>query len=398
MTRRLIDWDYRSPAIYQITIVAADRAASPFGSLKIGARDDQSDATIELSPLGIAVADCWESIPRYYPEIKIIGKQVMPDHFHGILWVKEPLSVHLGQVIKGFKTGCNKAARALGVLNSTTLSPSTARESQSPSTVRESLAPSMRRLTAGGVFAEGFQDSILFGEGQLKKMINYLADNPRRLALKRLAPDLFTVANRVALPLVWSESRVCRGWFTTIGNRFLLERPLYQVQVSRRFFRYQRQAKTGGGLKIARDAAGVPLVDFATKEFDERRAEAFAAAEHGAVLLSPCVSDGEREIARLAHEAKLALVTMANKGFAKLQKPVGKLFDACLEGRLLMLAPAAWPYQTNEKPMTRDDATAMNRLCQAIAREGAAEINYHGMTPTDVDAMAWEAAEMEEVK
>lgn len=380
MTRRLIDWDYRAPAIYQITIVAADRAASPFGSLKFGARDDQSDAVVELSPLGVAVADCWESIPRYYSGIKIIGKQVMPDHFHGILWVKEPLAVHLGQVIKGFKTGCNKAARALGVQFSATVSPSTG------------------RLTAGGVFAEGFQDSILFGEGQLKKMINYLADNPRRLALKRLAPDLFTVANRVALPLVWSESRVCRGWFTTIGNRFLLERPLYQVQVSRRFFRYQRQAKTGGGLKIARDAAGVPLVDFATKEFDERRAEAFAAAEHGAVLLSPCVSDGEREIARLAHEAKLALVTMANKGFAKLQKPSGRLFDACVEGRLLMLSPAAWPYQTNEKPMTRDDATAMNRLCQALAREGAAEINYHGMTPTDVDAMAWEAAEMEEVK
>ena len=38
--------------------------------------------------------------------------------------------------------------------------------------------------------------------------------------------------------------------------------------------------------------------------------------------------------------------------------------------------------------MTRFDAVAMNRLCQALAGEGAVEVNYHGMRPANIDALA----------
>ena len=69
--------------------------------------------------MGEAVEACWEAIARFYPQVRVLAKRVMPDHFHGILWVKEPLPCHLGQVIKGFKTGCNKVARELGVSFST---------------------------------------------------------------------------------------------------------------------------------------------------------------------------------------------------------------------------------------------------------------------------------------
>ena len=106
------------------------------------------------------------------------------------------------------------------------------------------------------------------------------------------------------------------------------------------------------------------------------------------MLISPCISDGERQIAREALAAGYRLVTLHNKGFSKFQKPGGRYFDACAEGRLLMLAPAAWPYTPAEKPMTRDDAAAMNRLCQFLAGEGAAEINYRGVTPANVDGLA----------
>ena len=83
---------------------------------------------------------------------------------------------------------------------------------------------------------------------------------------------------------------------------------------------------------------------------------------------------------------------MQNKGFARLQKPAGRYFDACASGRLLLLAPAAWPFVPGEKPMTRLDATAMNRLCQLIAGPGAARIDYHGMAPVDIDRLAFAAA------
>ncbi len=72
-------------------------------------------------------------------------------------------------------------------------------------------------------------------------------------------------------------------------------------------------------------------------------------------------------------------------GFSSLYKPGGKLFDKTADGKLLLMAPAAWPYSTLEKPMTRFDACVLNRIAQLIAGDGAAEINYKGMKPNDVE-------------
>lgn len=359
-----------------ITIVLADRRSQALGFVvadTIGDNGTPTAAHCELTALGQAVADCWEAIPRFYPQVQIIGKQVMPDHFHGILWVKEAINCHLGQVIKGFKIGCNRAAR--------------------------NLCPLL--LAKGtGLFAEGFQDTILFREGQLGKMIDYMRANPLRLAQKRALPSLFTMVRDLEISVIISpktepgdiiaDKRTLH--FSAIGNRALLDRPMVQVQCSRRHLGYRRISKAGGGLKIARAENGEPIIGFATPVYEARRDELLAAARHGSTLISPCISDGERQIAREALKEGLPLITMQNKGFSKLQKPGGRYFDACAAGRLLMLAPVAWPYTPAEKKMTRGDALAMNRLCQWIAGDGAAEINYHGMTPLNIDKAAMAAA------
>ena len=51
-----------------------------------------------------------------------------------------------------------------------------------------------------------------------------------------------------------------------------------------------------------------------------------------------------------------------------------------------MLAPAGWPYQPAEKPMTRIDALVLNRIAQLIAGDGACAIDYKGATLANVDA------------
>ena len=366
MLRRCEGWDYSLPCIYMITLVLANRRSKVLGEVPKSAR-------CELTELGRAVEECWEAIPQFYPQVQIICKQVMPDHFHGILWVKEPLECHLGQVIKGFKIGCNRAARR--------------------------LCPDLL-VEGAGLFAEGFQDSILFHEGQLAKMIAYLKANPLRLAIKRALPGLFTVVRGVRVQLSAIISPITglpitglpTLHFSAIGNRALLERPMVQVQCSRRYFGYKRIPKPGGGMKIARDSAWNPIADFASPEYERLHSRLLAAARHGVVLISPCISDGEREIAREALAEGLPLVTMQNKGFSKLEKPTGRYFDACAAGRLLMLAPAAWPYTPGHKPMARHEATAMNRLCQWIAGEGAATINYRGLAPANIDKIAIAAA------
>lgn len=180
--------------------------------------------------------------------------------------------------------------------------------------------------------------------------------------------------------------------FSAIGNHFLLEAPIkLQVQCSRSFFAYMRQPKPGGGKKIARDGHGNPIAAFTTPAFEEKRDELLTAAKHGAVLVSPCISDGEREITRLAFAAGANVIALKNMGFSPLYKPGGQLFDKTANGKLLLLAPAAWPYQTTEKPMTRFDACVLNRIAQLIAGDGAVEINYKGVKPNYVDSLVRKA-------
>ena len=310
----------------------------------------------------------WRNIAAFHPEAKPLFMQVMPDHVHFILQITRPLAKPLGNLVGGFKAGSSKAA-----------------------------------IGRPGLWAEGFQDTILFHEGQLDSMFRYLRDNPRRLAVKRLLPDLFKVRRNLAIPLFSScpvpgaEAPACPvpgaeatglGFFSAVGNHFLLDAPVrLQVQCSRSIFSYRRVAKAGGGRKIERDAHGAPVAAFSTPEFEGKRDSLLAAARHGAVLVSPCISDGEREIARLAFAAGAKVVALKNMGFPPLSKPQGRLFDLTADGRLLLLAPAAWPYQTAEKPMTRLDACVLNRIAQLLACPGAAEISYKGMKPNDIDRL-----------
>ena len=323
--------------------------------------------------------------------VSLIDAVVMPDHFHGILFVQErlPAGKTLGNVVGSFKS--RSTSLCLAMLGRTR----PAAEQPSPLLVAApSSAPGCGRPgfraspCAAKFWAEGFVDTILFREGQLESMVVYIRENPDRLAEKRANPDLFRRIANLSLPL---DGGRLVGQFEAIGNRYLLRRPLHQVQCSRSFFAYHRIPKPGGGLKIARDASGEPIVERTSPDYEARLEAALDAAAHGAVVLSPCISDGERQIAREALMRNLPLVTLQNKGFSPLQKPPGRYFEACAEGRLLMMAPAAWPYTTQEKPMTRFDATALNRLCQWLAGEDAVEINYHGMAPANIDQLAMQA-------
>ena len=108
-------------------------------------------------------------------------------------------------------------------------------------------------------------------------------------------------------------------------------------------------------------------------------------------MVSPCVGDGEKEIAARAFAAGASVVTLQNKGFSPLYKPGGRLFERCAAGNLLMLAPAVWPYLPGEKKITRVEALTLNRIAQLICGTGAATINYRGANLNDVDAFVADA-------
>ena len=315
MKRRASGHDYTERRFYMITIETEGRLPL-FGHLTGNpfAEAGSSDAPhIVLSELGKAVEDEWFAIPAFYPQIDVIALQMMPDHMHGILFVKAPLPIHLGQVITGFKAGCRKAQRRL-------LSP---QEAVPP---LPKPAPPLRPL-----FARGYNDLILRTYDELTVWKNYLLDNPRRLLMKHARPDwLYPFFGLKLGPFT----------FNGIGNRSLLTAPRrIAVKLSRRLTDQQIEEATSRYLEEARQ---------------------------GAVLVSPAISPGEKRVMRAAFDAGLSTIVLLENGFTQLSKPHGEQFNACSAGRLLMLSP--WEHHNEKRTITRVQCEQLNQMALAIAQ------------------------------
>lgn len=201
MKRRDSHHDYAERRMYMITIEVEGRRAL-FGRVEgdVAAPNGSDEAPhIVLSPLGKMVQDEWLGIPRFFPQIEVMAVQMMPDHMHGILFVKDRLPVHLGQVISGFKAGCRKMMR--GEISAEPMLVEKDRKTPAELMFAEkgkgkekekicqqgTVAPS----SGSGyvpLFAKGYNDLILRSY-ELETWKNYLRENPRRLMMKRSNPD-----------------------------------------------------------------------------------------------------------------------------------------------------------------------------------------------------------------
>ena len=113
MQRRCVDNDYTARRMYMVTLVTEGRKAL-FG--KVAGRSEAVEPSaevphVELSPLGEAVAQIWQTIGSHHPEVKVVALQMMPDHLHAILFVTEKMERPLGKVLLGVKQACNQVFR-----------------------------------------------------------------------------------------------------------------------------------------------------------------------------------------------------------------------------------------------------------------------------------------------
>lgn len=327
MTRRRDGHDYEARQMYLITITVEGRR--PLLGRVVGnpeAAEGTPDAPhTELSPLGKAVEQQWMAISHYHPEVKVLALQMMPDHLHSILFVKERMPQHLGHIIKGFKASTNKEYRRL-------IAPA---PSSAVPVVFSAATPSQRTgrpkpdRKHGLLWSIGYTDGILGRKGQLNNWLAYLRDNPRRLLMKRLHPEFFRVQRNV---------QVGSYEFSAIGNRYLLSHPVrLQVQCSRRLTQ---------------------------EEIAQQMNHYLGLAKRGAVLVSPSISPGEKAIMRAAFDAGYPLILLQENGFTELAKPGGARFDACAEGRLLILAP--WEHHNQRLTINRSQCLSLNDMARAI--------------------------------
>lgn len=345
MLRRRIGHDYQSRRMYLVTITVEGR--KPLLGRLVGDADapegSSEEPRVVLSPLGELVRERWMATEAIYPQIQVVGLQIMPDHLHGILFVKERMDMHLGAVVKGFKAGCNKVFREMEAATRSQHSERGAQQQNrrggsvgyAETVSQPKLAVSQPKLAApqpkrGLLWALGYNDHILDSEGELERWKNYLKDNPRRLAIRRSHPEFFRVQFGIT---------IAGHTYAAIGNRFLLHHPLKkQVQLTRKLTDAEIESEVRKGLSLARD---------------------------GYIPVSPAISDGESAVMRSVLNAHLPLIFLTPWGFNTFSKPGHQYYEACAEGRFLILAP--WPHQNERIALTRQMCLALNKMAKEIA-------------------------------
>ena len=333
-------WDYKGRAIYHFTLPVEERFPL-FGTLE-GKRAET--AFVRLNPFGRCVCQMLCGLAQFYAgkgfALKVLAQKVMPDHVHLVIQVLEPLPQSIGAVVRGFKSGCTKVYKemygsgenaagvhgngeenAAGVHgNGEENAAGVHGNDDGDGTVKNSKGADapvhFARIFArsGSIWQQDaayYHERILHAPGQLRRMIDYVKDNPRRLWIKSHNPELFRLHRRT------EEAGLS---FTSMGNHFLLDWPDKQV------------------VEMSRSATN--------DEVQEWLRKVLAAAHNGTVTYTAAISKGEQIIARTLREQGYPLVVLLNDGFPKegspherYYKPGGVYFEACSKGQLLLLEP-----------------------------------------------------------
>ena len=322
-------WDYKGRAIYHFTLPVEERFPL-FGTLE-GERAET--AFVRLNPFGRRVCQMLCGLAQFYAgkgfALKVLAQKVMPDHVHLVIQVLEPLPQSIGAVVRGFKSGCTKVYKdmygsgenAAGVHgNGEENTAGVHGNDDGDGTVKNSKGADapvhFARIFArrGSIWQQDaayYHERILHAPGQLRRMIDYVKDNPRRLWIKSHNPELFRLHRR---------TEAAGLSFTSMGNHFLLDWPDKQV------------------VEMSRSATN--------DEVQERLRKVLAAAHNGTVTYTAAISKGEQIIARTLREQGYPLVVLLNDGFPKegslherYYKPGGVYFEACSKGQLLLLEP-----------------------------------------------------------
>ena len=174
--------------------------------------------------------------------------------------------------------------------------------------------------------------------GQLDAMMQYVKMNPQRLATKRLKPGYFRVQEGI---------EIANRTYAAVGNIALLQAARYAPVHVRRTM-----------LEEAAHGNDQPLRDYMNG--------CVLAAREGTVMVSPFISDKEKEVLTVLLAEERPVILLADNGFRDYYKPSAGLFDAVAAGRVLILSP--WEYDPNKKHVSRADCVALNSMAEEISR------------------------------
>ena len=437
MTRRAAEHDYSASGIYHITMHVAESWGQPLGAVvgDLHAPEGSADAPrVALTRVGEMVEhELLTAIPAYYPMIEIQDYVIMPEHLHFIIEAHGPIVTQrgkravLGQVLAGFKKGCNRqfwaiieethqgkpdgtnassaptvyplvppapaalapagpAAPTVGA--PVALAPAASVGAPALSAVAVG-APAVSPLAADGaqatsapykvpsrahsgrqpLFSEGFCDVMPLHKGQLATQRAYIKENPRSRLLR--------MSNRAQLA-------VRRGGIVTALTPAAL-RGYLQRECPPYLATPEALAAIEGHLLLANgyiacDSYGdrallmerrcLPVVCHRcdAARFGEQKARCLDEAAKGIALVSARISPKEREIIDESVNRGFPTIVIHDNGFTDRYHPSAESLALCAAGHLLLVSPWKYQYRGKDEQVTVPFCKAMNCVAQALCR------------------------------
>ena len=389
MTRRAVAHDYTRPGLYHITMHVAEHLGQPLGAVvgSLEAPDGSADAPhTALTRVGQMVEhELLTAIHQHYPMVAIQDYVIMPDHLHFLMVVTDRLVSKngtvrsVGDVITGFKVGCNRQYWEITQRTkpAATLSGagSVAGGAGSGSVSGGSVAGARQPL-----FAPGYCDVMPVDAAQLETQRAYIKGNPRSRLLRMSNRAQLTVqrgAITTALtPAALSgylqrecpPSVVTAEALTAIEGRLLTTAgSVAGGSITGKVF---ISCDTFGNRALLTEHRCLPVVCHRKDgdRFSEQKQRCLEEAAHGAVLVGTRIAPKEREIMDEAVNHGFPVITLHDNGFADRYHPSADRLDLCAADRLLIVSPWQYQYRGKNEQVTVLFCKAMNCVAQALCR------------------------------
>ena len=331
--------DYYGRGTYLVTLVVSGREQLLSHLSVMGREAFDGGNALMLTPLGEAVERTWLRIPEaqaaHSNSVQVHACVCMPDHFHGVIEVLEPMEWSLGDIIQAFKAACTsqwQRQQGLGASVNRPISvdlkgagvPGWLREKAMRHDNEGALIRSMSKKQRQEYYAligrdqqplfdENYDDTVCLDERHRKAMIAYVYDNPRRALLRRILPDVMRRCLHV---------RIGNHSYGAFGNLFLL-RWARKIQV----LCHRKHPITGEPYEETYDYA-----------CDRQKWET-AIQEGCTVIVTPGISGGELQMKKECLDRGFPLIHLQKEPIGAFWKPERQRFDACVNGSLLILAP-----------------------------------------------------------